>query len=187
MDSIDSLTLATRQAQAFPTLVTAEVDRLRRFGAPRRYEAGEHISRAGETGHRLTILVTGEVEVSWLDQEGRRHPVVSYGPGSFMGELAQLSGRPALVDALAAGKVEALVIPPDGLRNLFVAEAELGERVMRALILRRMSLLETGAGGPIIIGFDDDPGVIRLEHFLDRNAHPHQRLDLERDAGAIAR
>jgi thioredoxin reductase (NADPH) len=48
--------------------------------------------------------------------------------------------------------VEALIIPSDRLRALLVAEAELGERIMRALILRRVGLLEKGAGGPVIVG-----------------------------------
>src|SRR5262249_53346070 len=55
-----------------------------------------------------------------------------------MGELAQLAGRSALVDAHAQDEVEALIIPPEELRALLIAEAELGERVMRALILRRV-------------------------------------------------
>ena len=60
-----------------------------------------------------------------------------------MGELAQLSGRPSLVDGVALTDGEAIVIPPDRLRALLVAEAELGERIMRALILRRVGLIET--------------------------------------------
>ena len=78
-------------------------------------------------------------------------PKATYGPGAFLGELAQLAGRPALVNATARGPVEALIIPPDQLRSLLVAEAELGERIMRALILRRIGLMETGAGGPVIV------------------------------------
>jgi hypothetical protein len=35
------------------------------------------------------------------------------------------------------------------------SEAELGERIMRALILRRIGLMETGAGGPVIVGRAD--------------------------------
>jgi CRP-like cAMP-binding protein len=66
------------------------------------------------------------------------------GPGQFMGELAQLAGRPALVDAVAKKPVQALIIAPERLRALLIAEAELGERIMRALILRRVGLLETG-------------------------------------------
>jgi thioredoxin reductase (NADPH) len=98
-----------------------------------------------------------------------------------MGELAQLSGRPSLVDAYAKDAVEALVIPPRRLRDLLVEEAELGERIMRALILRRVGLLDVGAGGPVIVGSADDVDVLRLEGFLTRNGHPHQRLDPKTD------
>src|SRR6266542_4106310 len=72
-----------------------------------------------------------------------------------MGELAQLAGRRAQVDAYAAEAVEALVIPPDRLRALPMADAELGERIMRALILRRVGFLEAGADGPVIVGCAD--------------------------------
>jgi thioredoxin reductase (NADPH) len=186
MEAIESQTLVTRQAQAFPILAPVELERIWRFGELRGYAAGEHLSRSGETANGLTVVIKGEVEVSWSDEAGRRHPVVTYGAGSFVGELAQLSGRPTLVDALAVSEVDALVIPPEGLRALFMSEAELGERVMRALILRRMVLLESGVGGPVIIGFNGDPDVIRLQNFLDRNSHPHQQLDPDRDAGAQA-
>lgn len=98
-----------------------------------------------------------------------------------MGELAQLSGRPALVDAYALTDVEAVAIPPQQLRALLIAEAELGERIMRALILRRVGLIETGGGGPVIVGRDGDGDVLRLVNFLTRNGHPHQRLDPDSD------
>ena len=100
-----------------------------------------------------------------------------------MGELAQLSGRPFLVDAKALTDVEAVAIPPDRLRALLIAEAELGERIMRALILRRMGLIEAGAG-PIIIGDEGDGDVLRLINFLRRNGYPYHRLDATGDSCA---
>src|SRR6202012_5834939 len=72
------------------------------------------------------------------------------------------------------------------LRAALVAEATLGERIMRAMILRRVTLLETGSGGPVIIGPADDPDVLRLEGFLVRNGHPRQRLDRRTDIDALA-
>jgi len=69
---------------------------------------------------------------------------------------------------------------------LLVAEAELGERIMRALILRRVSLLEAGVGGPVIIGRPDNGDVLRLEGFLRRNGHPRQTLNPETDPEARA-
>jgi thioredoxin reductase (NADPH) len=81
---------------------------------------------------------------------------------------------------------EALIIPPEQLRALLIAEVELGERVMRALILRRVSLLERGVGGPIIVGRADNGDVLRLAGFLRRNGHPHESLDPETDPAAKA-
>jgi thioredoxin reductase (NADPH) len=172
-----------RGAQMFPVLAPAEIDRLRRFGSSRSYAAGEALATVGEVGHGMTLILSGRVTVTRRDQLGASHAIVTHGPGGFVGELAQLSGRPALVDVRAEDAVEAVVIPPDRLRALLVAEAELGERIMRALILRRVGLIETRTG-PIIIGRADHPDVLRLENFLRRNGHPHERLDPDTDADA---
>src|SRR6516164_3561703 len=176
----------TRRHQMFPVLETTDIERVRRFGKVRAYRAGEALVQVGHVGPGLTIILTGRVDVTQHDESGRRRHIVTHGPGSFMGELAQLAGRPALVDAHAQEEVEALIIAPGELRALLIAEAELGEHVMRALILRRVGLLETGAGGPVIVGRPQNADVLRLEGFLRRNGHPYQRLDAETDAEAKA-
>src|ERR1700680_883689 len=174
----------TRRHQMFPVLEPSEIERVRRFGEIRSYGAGEALAKVGEVGDGLSIILAGKVDITQHDESGRRQLIVTHGPGEFMGELAQLAGRPVLVDAYAQGPVEALIIRPDRLRALLVAEAELGERIMRALILRRVGLLETGAGGPVIVGRAENGDVLRLENFLRRNGHPHQQLDPETDSCA---
>ena len=178
--------IETRRHQMFPTLEPAEIERVRRFGKVRSYSVGEAIATVGKVGPGLTIILAGNVDITQHDESGRRTAIVTHGPGAFMGELAQLAGRPALVDAHAQGPVDALIIPTDQLRALLIAEAELGERIMRALILRRVGLLETGAGGPVIVGRTQNGDVLRLEGFLRRNGHPRQRLDPETDPEAKA-
>jgi thioredoxin reductase (NADPH) len=185
MPSAKQSLIEARGDQMFPTLEPAEIDRLRRFGEIRSYRAGEALAKVGEAGHGLSVILAGAVAVTRHDGLGHREAIVTHGPGAFMGEVAQLSGRPALVDAYAEGPVEGLIISPEKLRALLVAEAELGERIMRALILRRVGLIETGAG-PIIIGRADNGDVLRLENFLGRNGHPHHRLDPDTDADARA-
>jgi len=177
--------IETRRDQMFPVLAPAEIERLARFGERKDYAEGERMVATGEVAPGTFIILTGRVDVS---QRGLGHsePIVTHGPGSFMGELAQLSGRPSLVDARAIDAAETLVIPPAQLRDLLVQEAELGERIMRALILRRVSLLESGSGGPIIVGNADHSDVLRLEGFLTRNGHPHLRLDPKTDPCARA-
>jgi thioredoxin reductase (NADPH) len=171
----------TRYAQMFPTLTPAEIARLRRFGEVRRHAAGEQLVRTGEPSPGMLVVLSGELAVSQHNVLGRSEPIVTHEPGGFMGELAQLSGRPALVDAVAVKPVEILVIPSRSLRDVLVAEAELGERIMRALILRRVGLLETGLAGPVIIGHAGSSDVLRLAEFLvSRSRRPSCRSSFVR-------
>ena len=168
--------IATRGAQMFPRLSDEELARLSRFGEPRSFRAGDMLAHAGEAGPGLCLILSGQVEIRQPDRASERSHIVTHERGSFMGELAQLSGRPYLVDAEALTDVEAIAVRPDRLRALLIAEAELGERIMRALILRRVGLIESGAG-PVIVGDEADADVLRLINFLRRNGHPYQRLD----------
>jgi thioredoxin reductase (NADPH) len=165
----------TRGAQMFPHLTDEEVARLAKFGEPRSFRAGDMVARVGEAGSGLFLILSGQIEVS-RDEGGRATPIVTHERGSFMGELSGLSGRPYLVNAVALTDAEVVAIAPDRLRALLIAEAGLGERIMRALILRRMGLIESGAG-PIIVGDERNGDVLRLTNFLRRNGHPYQQLD----------
>jgi len=169
----------------FPVLDQAEIERMRRFGEVRTFAASEAVFTTGRVGPGLGVILAGNIDVYRRDA-AQQNLFVSYGPGQFMGELAQMAGRPSLADSIARGQVEALIIAPDRLRALLIAEAELGEKIMRALILRRVGLLETGVGGPIIVGYADNGDVLRLEIFLRRNGHPHQLLNPASDAAAQA-
>ncbi|MFL5206010.1 MAG: FAD-dependent oxidoreductase [Microvirga sp.] len=178
-----SATYAARRDQMFPTLPPDDIARMRRFGEAATFAAGERIVRAGEIAPGLIVIVSGQVEISH-DGGDRRETIVVHGPGSFAGELAQLSERPSLVTAEAIEPVNAFVIPSRRLRDLMVQEANLGERVMRALILRRVGLLESGGIGPIIIGHQNSGDLLRLQGFLARSGHPHRVLDADTDSCA---
>ncbi|TIR99146.1 MAG: cyclic nucleotide-binding domain-containing protein, partial [Mesorhizobium sp.] len=164
-----SPTIAARRDQMFPVLANADIERMRRFGVPRAYGAGEHIVTAGTVSPGLIVILSGKVDITQASGLGPREAIITYGPGNFIGELAQLSSRPSLVNAEATEPVEAIVIPSQRLRDLMVQEANLGERVMRALILRRVGLLESGTSGPIVIGRPGNGDVLRLQGFLTRS------------------
>lgn len=173
-----------RYEQTFPTLTPQEIARMRRFGAERSYKDGERLFETGQPGPGMFVVLSGHVAITQRDGFGHVTPIIDQGPGQFLAEIGQLSGRVALVDGHAEGEVETLLIPPERLRALLVAEADLGERIMRALILRRVSLIRGGAGGPVLIGPSDSAGVIRLQGFLTRNGYPHHLLDPVADTDA---
>lgn len=179
-------TLDSRREQMFPKLAQQEIGQIKRFGQLRRYAAGERMLAVGEASPGMFVLIAGSVAVGGRDGLGHRVPIVELGAGQFVAELGELSGRPALVDVDAKSDVEALLIPPEGLRALLIAEAELGERIMRALILRRVALIEIGVGGPVLIGPASNPDMVRLQGFLARNGYPYQVLDPAEDHDAKA-
>src|SRR3982075_4362002 len=173
-----------RHEQTFPALTPEEIARMRRFAELRHYKDGETLFETGKPGPGMFVILSGHVAITQRDGLGHVTPVIEQGPGQFLAEIGQLSGRGALVDGHAEGDVETLLIPPERLRALLVAEADLGDRIMRALILRRVSLIQGGVGGPVLIGPSNSAGVIRLQGFLTRNGFPHHLLDPERDHDA---
>ena len=176
----------TRTHQMFPVLDEADIARVRRFGEPQHCPGGSCLFRAGDAPAGLYLVLSGNVAITQRDGLGQVTPVAVQGPGQFLAEVGTLSGQPSLVDGHANDDVEVLLLPPDQLRALIIAEADLGERIVRALILRRVALIESGASGPVLIGPPDTADVRRLETFLGRNGHPYHVVDSTADQGAAA-
>ena len=176
--------LQSRRHQMFPTLSASEIDHIRRFGTLVCFRAGEMIIEVGKPAAGMFVLISGRVEILARDRLGQPQRVVEHGAGHFVAEMAQLSGRPALIDGRALTDIETLLVTPESLRALIVANADLGERIMRALILRRVGLIEQGAG-PTLVGACDDPKLLALEGFLRRNTHPYKVIDVRHDTDAL--
>ena len=176
--------LETRRDQIFPTLTAAEIQRLQRFGSVRSYAAGSPLLKAGSPSPGLQVILSGTASVQPHDEHLSERALVEHRAGSLVGELTTLSGTAALVDVIATSDGNALVIATARLRDLMVEEVELGERIIRALILRRVALLQSSMVGPIIVGRETNRDVLRLEGFLGNNGYPHRRLDPDSDSCA---
>jgi len=178
--------LLSRRHQMFPVLTDGEMARMRRFGTEQAHPAGARLVTAGEPAPGMFVVLKGVIAVSQRDGMGKVTPIVQHGRGHFMGEVGSLSGKPALVDGIAQEDVQVLLLSPGQLRALIIAEADLGERLVRALILRRVALIEAGASGPVLIGEPGSANVLRLQNFLRRNGQPYHVVDASQDAGAAA-
>ena len=118
--------VGSRRHQMFPTLTESEIARVSQFGALRRYVKGERLFAAGEPTPGMFVVLQGHVTASQRDGMGHVVPTTTDGRGQFSGEVAQLSGRHALADGHADDDVEVVLIPPEQLRALIIAEADLG-------------------------------------------------------------
>ncbi|MCD9119566.1 MULTISPECIES: FAD-dependent oxidoreductase [Cupriavidus] len=172
--------------QMFPVLADADIERVRRFGSLCHFAAGDYLYRAGSPCPGVFLLLSGKVRISGRDGLRAGQTIHVYSRrGEFTSDVTQLSNKPAVVDACVVEDVEAVLLRPDELSKLMINEADIGETIIRALILRRVLVLERGHG-VVLLGRPGDARTRGLQNFLRRNAFPHTTLDAEQDADAIA-
>ena len=177
--------LEGRLHEIFDPLPEDDIRRVSRFGERCSFPDGAMLFEVGKPGPGMILMLSGRVEFSRRDALGRSIPVWDReGRGHALAEVGQLSGALSLLDIQARGPVDGVLIPPEGLRTLLVAESELGDRILRTLTLRRLGLLALGFGGPVLIGSPANARVRNLQEFLLRSGHPHSVLDPETDKDA---
>ncbi|MBM6595242.1 FAD-dependent oxidoreductase [Microvirga pudoricolor] len=176
--------LADRQHQMFPVFNAEQTAIARRFasGPEESFAPGGSVYAFAAADAPAWLVLKGTIEVVRRDGLSREAPITVHGVGQLTGEVAQLAGRPSLVSAHAGPEgCTALPFDPAHLRALMVGAAELGETVMRALILRRVALIGEGGAGTILIGSPGSRDMVRLQDFLTRSGIPNLVLDANAD------
>jgi thioredoxin reductase (NADPH) len=173
---------AERSDHVFPTLVPEHVARLAAYGERRHITTGEILLDPGATALHCWVVVRGAIEIlrETRDSETLIH---RHGPGQFTGEANLLAGRRSLVRVRVVEDGEVIAIERAQLLRLLQTDAEIGDIVMRAFILRRAELIGRGYGDAVLLGSAHCAGTLRVKEFLTRNGHPFQSIDLDNDAG----
>jgi thioredoxin reductase (NADPH) len=176
--------IETRFHQMFPVLDAAQIAVARRFasGEAVRFKPREALFDVGQTNVPAWVILEGSVEITRRDGLNREQAVVTLSAGHIIGEISQLAGRSTLA-AGRAGSDGCTAIPFDAphLRALVIGSADVGELIMRAFILRRVGLIESGNAGSVLIGRPGSADLIRLQGFLSRNGYPYTMLDASAD------
>ncbi len=175
-----SINTPDRQAQAFPVLTPAQIDRIRPYGTARTVRAGEILFEPGQLGMPCFVVLSGKLEILMTRLSGEQ-VFVTYGVGGFSGEMVLISGARSLSRGRVGEPGEFLEVSADSLRSLIAKDAELSDLFMRAFIQRRQALIAEGAGNVTILGSRHSANTLRLREFLTRNAHPYTYIDLDTD------
>jgi thioredoxin reductase (NADPH) len=169
----------------FPTLDSAQMARVARYGKRHAVEAGQTLFEQGAEARSFFVVLSGSIEV--VRQDGATAEVIAvHGAGQFSGDVHLLSGRRSIVRGRMRGAGEVIELNRESLRTLVQTDAELGEILMRAFILRRVELVQHGQGDAVLLGSSHSSGTLRIKEFLTRNGHPYSYVDLERDSGIQA-
>jgi thioredoxin reductase (NADPH) len=187
---VASTLLEQRRAQMFPKLAPSQLARLERQGTRLQTHAGEILLELGDLPRGVFVITAGTLEVlappaaTQSAADGELLFVLS--AGDFTGEMSTLRGTAALVRVRVRDAGAVLLIDAEQLRRIVQNDAELSELLMRAFILRRMSVIESGHSEVLLLGSDHSADTLRLREFLTRNARPYVNIDIEHDADAQA-
>jgi thioredoxin reductase (NADPH) len=171
---------SSRIEKIFPKLTSAQLSRIAARGHIREMKGGQILYEQGHSSTPFFVVVSGELEVV-RPSIPVETLVTVYEPGQFTGEVGTLAGRRSLfrVSATKPGKV--IELHRQQMQALIQTDAELGEILMRAFILRRVELIAAGVGDIVLIGSIYSASTLRIKEFLMRHAHPYFYMDLERD------
>lgn len=168
-------------AVAFPRLDEFQMVALEQCPLTRRrtYRNGEKLFESGEPDPRFYVIRSGEVEIVDESAETPRTIAVQ-GRGEFIGEVAQLTGRRALVTAVAKGACEVYEMTSEALRQLLNRHPNVGDIIIQAFIARRQLLDRPDtAAGPRVIGSRYSAEAFGVREFLAKNRVPYLWVDTE--------
>ena len=166
--------------RTYPRLTQPQVARVAAHGRVRATAAGELLIRQGDRAPAFFVVLSGRVEIARPGQ-GEETLIVSYEAGQFNGEMNLLTGRRSLVQARVSEAGEIIELDREHLLELVQRDAEIGEILMRAFILRRVELIARGLGEVVLLGSLFCAGTLRVREFLGRNSQPYSFVDLDRD------
>jgi thioredoxin reductase (NADPH) len=168
--------------EAFPVLTAEQINRLRPLGKVRHVKVDDILFEPGDADVPFFVLLSGSMEIVQPDLNGERL-IVKHGAGAFTGEMTTISGRLCLVRGRVTEEGDFLQMSNQDLRTLVARDAELSDILMRAFILRRVTLINRGYGNVVLLGSRHSAETLHLREFLTRNGHPHTYVDLDTDTG----
>lgn len=168
--------------QIFPKLTPTQLRRIRARGQVRSMRRGEILYEQGDTTVPFFVILSGELEiVRPLGTAAVETLVAVLESGQFTGEVGTLSGRRTLFRLRVSKPGKMIELDRQHMLALVQSDAELGQILMRAFILRRVELVAAGVGDVVLIGSTNSASTLRIKEFLMRNGHPYAFIDLERD------
>jgi thioredoxin reductase (NADPH) len=170
---------------AFPTLDEQEMACVATLGRGRTFRDGEVLIEAGTQDYPFYAVRSGEVAIV-EDSTGETRDVTVHAAGEFTGDVDMLTGRPALISAIARGDCEVYEVEAPRIRQLLNEIPALSQKLLDAFQMRRELLESSGFLGVRVIGSSDSKETLALREFCYKNKVPHTFEDVDEERGRTA-
>ena len=165
----------------FPKLNESQIAEIEKRAELKTYQDGEVLYRTGTRNFSSYVVKEGEIEIV-NRSDGESKIVTKIGSRQFTGDVALLTGNPAVVDAIAVGNCQIWEIFNTSLQRLLQENSPISDIFVRAFIARKKRLDELpGFTGVRVIGSRFSSDTFRIRNFLAKNRVWFTWIDLEND------
>jgi thioredoxin reductase (NADPH) len=165
----------------FPRLTDAQIELMAERAETRSFSPGEILFEQGERDASFYVVISGAVDIIDRQPDGD-HYFTQCQAGTFIGDISMFTGEPTLARGVVAEDSTLLVFSPDALRSLVAGAAELGDLLLRTMVVRREWLRDQGLGFERLIGKRSSGNAFAIRELLERNLVPFSWHDIDTDA-----
>jgi len=164
----------------FPRLTASQIEFLSKIGTQSSFARGDLVFEHGQRETPLYVVLSGALDIIDRAPEGDRY-FTQCREGTFAADISMFTGEPTLAAGFAAGPTSLLAIPGEDLRRVVATEAELGDLLLRTMVVRREWLQGRGLGQQKLIGSRWSGDAFTVRELLERNLVPFTWHDLATD------
>lgn len=167
---------------AFPLFDDEQMDAVCKIGDHVSFATDEELIQQGQKDYPFYVIKSGQVRIAEKcgDQEKL---ITTHGPRSFTGDVDMLTGRSAVIAAIADEPVEAYRLCAWRLRQLLGKCPKVSDMLLEAFQLRRKMLEASDFVGVRMIGEKGTRETSRLHEFFYKNHVPHTFFEADSAEG----
>src|SRR6266487_4011730 len=165
----------------FPRLTPEQIEYLAEIGTQLTFARGDVVFEHGQRETPLYVVQSGAIDIIDHAPEGDRY-FTQCRPGTFAADISMFTGEPTLAAGFAAEPTSLVALPPEDVRRVVATTAELGDLLLRTMVIRREWLQGRGLGQQRLIGSRWSGESFAVRELLERNLVPFTWHDLATDA-----
>ena len=171
-----SLVPTLRRVPLFAELSDAEIERVAELARERSYPRSSVILFEDDPGDALYVVVTGQVKVVLIGEDGREVILSVLKEGNFFGEMALIDDEPRSAHVIAMEDANLLVLRREDFQHRLREAPGMAVGLLRALS-RRLREADDKIGGLVLLDVNGRVATLQLR-MADENdgAHITRRL-----------
>jgi acetate kinase len=127
------------------------------------FEPGDAMMNAGDEVHFLGIIIEGTVTASIPAADGAGQVLGQLGPGGTFGEMALMSGEPAVADIVADTRCRIAFVPLTLFQSHVMSEPRALQHVSRTIGARFQHVMQDPAKAAALTQKEDLAGILELK------------------------